>query len=248
VTLLEVENLTKSFPEGDSRKTVLRDISFQLGPRDSLSIAGPSGCGKSTLLLILAGLLDPSGGGVTLGGRPVCGPTREMALVFQEYGLFPWKRVADNITLGARLQGLSYGDEDLSDLKEELGIQRLDHLYPGQLSGGQRQRVALARALLLRPKLLLLDEPFAALDAITRERLQNHLLRIFQQREFSFIIVTHNIEEAAFLGRRVMVIDPATQGIGDMVDNDDMGNPEYRDHPNFFQRGLTIRRLLEGAT
>jgi len=248
MNLLEVENVSKSFPDGGSEKTVLRDISFQLGARDSLSIAGPSGCGKSTLLLILAGLLGPSKGAVVLDGRPVSRPTREMALVFQEYGLFPWKRVSDNITLGARLQGLSYGVDDLTGLKRELGIEGLDHLYPRQLSGGQRQRVALARALLLRPKLLLLDEPFAALDAITRERLQNHLLRIFEQREFSFITVTHNIEEAAFLGRRIMVIDQAAQGIREIVDNEGMGSPDYRDHPQFFQRGLTVRRLLEGAS
>ena len=130
------------------------------------------------------------------------GPSRGVALVLQHYGLFPWKTVAANISLGAKLQKIRITDAELHAVKRELGIEDLDHLYPEQLSGGQRQRVALARAILLRPSLLLLDEPFAAIDTITRERLQNRSSALFAQRRFSFIVVTHSFDEAVFLGRQ----------------------------------------------
>jgi NitT/TauT family transport system ATP-binding protein len=152
--------------------------------------------------------------------------------------------VASNITLGARFQKIHLPQEQLNTLKKELGIEGLDHLFPHQLSGGQRQRVALARALLLQPRLLLLDEPFAALDTITREHLQNHLLTIFHHRQFSYIIVTHNIEEAIFLGHRILILDDQPPGIKTMVENPGWGNLDYRKNSEFFDRTLEIRQIL----
>jgi NitT/TauT family transport system ATP-binding protein len=136
-------------------------------------------------------------------------------------------------------------DRRISELKDTLGIEGLDHLYPHQLSGGQRQRVALARALILRPSLLLLDEPFAAIDAITRERLQDRLLTVFGQRQFSFIIVTHNIEEAIFLGKRIVVLDNRASGVNAIVDNPHVGDPHYRTKPVFFELSTRLRNILE---
>jgi NitT/TauT family transport system ATP-binding protein len=245
--LLKVEGLGKEFGNGVQPKTVLQDVTFDLSSYDSLSIVGPSGCGKTTLLLILSGLLAPTEGRLRLEGEVLTKPTSKIALVLQEYGLFPWKNVASNITLGARLQKIRLPHEELTSLKRELGIEGLDHLYPHQLSGGQRQRVALARALLLHPRLLLLDEPFAALDTITREHLQNHLLTVFHHRRFSFIIVTHNIEEAIFLGRRVLILDHEPPGIRTVIENPDTGTLEYRKNPVFFQRTLEIRQILKDA-
>lgn len=244
--LLRVEELTKIFANGTEAKTVLDHVSFALEQQDSLAVVGPSGCGKTTLLLIIAGLIPPTHGSALLDGETVTGPTRKVALVLQHYGLFPWKTVGANIVLGAQLQNIPVPREELADLKRELGIEGLDHLYPEQVSGGQRQRVALARALLLRPSLLLLDEPFAAIDALTRERLQDHLITIFRQRGFSFIIVTHNIEEAIFLGRKIMVLDEAKPGIRALLENPDAGTPDYRNRPEFFQRSLQLRNVLEG--
>jgi NitT/TauT family transport system ATP-binding protein len=240
-----VQGLSKSFPGIVEPKIVLRNISFDLSPWDSLAIMGPSGCGKTTLLLVMAGLLSANGGSVRIEGEPVNRPTTKIGLVLQEYGLFPWKTAGANIVLGARLQRIGVPEQRLADLKSVLGIEGLEHLYPHQLSGGQRQRVALARALLLRPSLLLLDEPFAAIDAITRERLQNRLLALFGQRQFSFIIVTHNIEEAIFLGRKILVLDSRTAGVKTIIDNPEVGDPQYRTKPGFFERSTSLRTVLE---
>lgn len=243
--LLSVESLSKSFPGLNEPKKILDNVSFTLSSWDSLAIMGPSGCGKTTLLLIVAGLLPSSGGSIRIDGEPIHGPTRKIGLVLQEYGLFPWKTVEANILLGAHFQKIKISDKRLSELKGVLGIEGLDHLYPHQLSGGQRQRVALARALILRPSLLMLDEPFAAIDAITRERLQDRLLAVFGQRQFSFIIVTHNIEEAIFLGRRILVLDNHAFGIHTIVDNPEVGDPDYRTKPAFFELSTKLRRILE---
>jgi NitT/TauT family transport system ATP-binding protein len=243
--LLSVESLSKSFPGLDGPKRVLQDVSFALSSWDSLAIMGPSGCGKTTLLLIIAGLLPSSGGFIKIDGESINGPTRKIGLVLQEYGLFPWKTVGANILLGARLQKMVIPDKKIGELKNVLGIEGLDHLYPHQLSGGQRQRVALARALILRPSLLLLDEPFAAIDAITRERLQDRLLTVFGQRQFSFIIVTHNIEEAIFLGKRILILDNRASGISTIVDNPGVGDPHYRTKPAFFALSTKLRNILE---
>lgn len=243
--LLRLDNIKKTFFNADQSKTVLLGINLSLSKSDSFSIVGPSGCGKTTLLLITAGLIPPTEGSVWMDGSPVNAPNRKIALVLQHYGLLPWKTVAANILLGAQMQKIIIADEDLITVKQKLGIEDIDHLYPGQLSGGQRQRVALARAILLRPSLLLLDEPFAAIDTITRERLQNRLLAIFTQGKFSFIIVTHNIEEAVFLGRRIMVLDSQGAGIKTVIENPEMGTPEYRNRPVFFEKCLELRTILE---
>ena len=240
--LLKLEHIKKTFSNFDESKTVLQEINLQLSLSDSLSVVGPSGCGKTTLLLMIAGLFLPTEGAIWLDGVPVNEPNWKIALVLQHYGLFPWKTVAANIMLGAKLRKIKVTDEELLDVKSMLGIEGLERLYPEQLSGGQCQRVALARAILLRPSLLLLDEPFAAIDTITRERLQNRLLTIFNQRRFSFIIVTHNIEEAVFLGRKIMVLNNQAAGVKTTIDNPGMGSLEYRNRPEFFELCLELRR------
>jgi NitT/TauT family transport system ATP-binding protein len=244
---LNVEGVNKSFISANESKTVLDGISFELPFHDSLAIVGPSGCGKTTLLLIIAGLVEPTGGSIYFQDTLVTAPNRKTALVLQEYGLFPWKKVAANILLGAKLQNIEVSEQRLETLKNELEIEGLDHLYPTQLSGGQRQRVALARALLLNPLLLLLDEPFAAIDTVTREKLQNQLLRAFQKREFSFIIVTHNIEEAVFLGKKIIILGTGRPSIQSVIDNPGTGRFGYRNQPAFFELTAKIRDILEEA-
>jgi NitT/TauT family transport system ATP-binding protein len=236
--MLSVNGLGKIFFNGGGErapKVVLKELSFDLGENDSLAVMGPSGCGKTTLLLTIAGLLPPTEGSIRLDDEDVRKPSRKTALVLQEYGLFPWKSALANITLGARLQRIQITDGELSSLMRELGIEGLEGLYPHQLSGGQRQRVALARALLLKPRLLLLDEPFSAVDEIIRERLHNHLLDLFNRRRFSFIVVTHNVEEAVMLGRRIMIMNKENGGIAAIIDNPGGGEAIYRQDPCFFQ-------------
>jgi NitT/TauT family transport system ATP-binding protein len=245
--LLRVKGLEKTFYSGSDSKTVLRDISFDLSDKDSLAIVGPSGCGKTTLLLMVAGLLQATDGNMWLEGHEIGGPSRKIGLVLQHYGLLPWKTVGANISLGAKLHKITITEEELGEIKRVLGIEGLDHLYPAQLSGGQRQRVALGRAILLRPSLLLLDEPFAAIDTITRERLQNGLLEVFNQRRFSFIIVTHSFDEAIFMGRRILVLDNRAN-IRTVIDNPEAGDIDYRSKPVFFERTLELRHILEDVS
>jgi NitT/TauT family transport system ATP-binding protein len=242
---LSVEGVTKTFLSAKTPKKVLDGVSFELPFHDSLAIVGPSGCGKTTLVLIIAGLLEATEGAIFFQDTPVNAPNRKTALVLQEYGLFPWKTVAANILLGAKLQNIEVSEERLETLKSELEIEGLGHLYPTQLSGGQRQRVALARALLLNPLLLLLDEPFAAIDMVTREKLQNQLLRAFKKREFSFVIVTHNIEEAVFLGKKIIILGTGNPSIQAVIDNPGTGEVGYRNQPAFFELTTKIRDILE---
>ncbi len=244
--LLRVAGLRKTFYAAPHPRTVLNEVNFTLSAHDSLAVVGPSGCGKTTLLLMIAGLLPPSEGSILLEGSVMSGPARGVALVLQHYGLFPWKTAAANISLGAKLQKIRITDEELQGVKRELGIEDLDHLYPGQLSGGQRQRVALARAILLRPSLLLLDEPFAAIDTITRERLQNSLSALFTRRRFSFIIVTHSFEEAVFLGKQILVLDNGAR-IRAVLHNPGATDAGYRRTPEFFRQSLALRSTLEDS-
>ncbi|HVN97878.1 MAG TPA: ATP-binding cassette domain-containing protein [Syntrophorhabdaceae bacterium] len=242
---LHVEELGKTYLTEKGHKTVLQGVNFEMPVRDSLAIVGPSGCGKTTLILAIAGLLESTTGSVVFRDAPLTEPHRDIALVLQEYGLFPWKTAGANITLGARLRNIEVSPKRLENIKKELDIEGLDHLYPTQLSGGQRQRVALARALLTNPLLLLLDEPFAAIDTVTRERLQNQLLQAFKRWQFSFIIVTHNIEEAVFLGKRIIVLANDAPSIKMIIDNPAMGEVGYRDQGSFFELTTALRKTLE---
>lgn len=246
-SLLRVENISKVFPNGNEEKVVLSGINIDLAEGESIAITGQSGCGKTTLLLIMAGLISPTSGNLFLNGKAYSETSNDIALVLQEYGLPPWKTVADNIRLGALLQKIPVSDDELKNLKSQLKIEGLDHLYPHQLSGGQRQRVAIARILLLKPKLLLLDEPFGALDALTRERLQKLLLNIFRQRGLSFIIVTHDVEEASLLGKRIMVMDSNGGGINTVIDNPGFLSEGYRDTQEFFEQVKQLREVLRAS-
>jgi len=234
---VRVAGLRKSF--GSSR--VLSDVSFTLPAGASLSIIGPSGCGKSTLLSMVAGLAKPDEGEVFLpqGCRT--------AFILQDYGLFPWKTVRDNLALPLQLEGTARREriKAAADMMEELGLQGLGQRYPVQLSGGQRQRVAIGRALIARPDLLLMDEPFAALDAITREHLQNLLLHIWQKRQMSFMLVTHNVSEAVFLGRYIMVLrgKPARPAL--WLENPCFGDSSSRSSDTYFSLTKKVHRALE---
>ncbi len=243
--LLEVQSVSHTYVEDDTGEPVLEDVTFDLPQRDSLAVIGPSGCGKTTLILMIAGLIRPGRGDLLLKGQSIAAPRRETALVLQDYGLFPWKTVRKNIALGAKIQKTPADQSTIMELEAELGISGLGHLYPQQLSGGQRQRVALARALMLRPELLLLDEPFAALDALTRERLQQALLDLFRRRNLSYIIVTHNIEEAVMLGRRVLVFGGRPARVKAIMDNPTFGCEDPRNREDFFAASVSLRKMLE---
>jgi NitT/TauT family transport system ATP-binding protein len=237
---------------GVGRETrALEAVTLSVEAGEPVAIIGPSGCGKSTLLLLAAGMLSPTGGRVLVDGSRVTGPRRTTALILQDFGLLPWKTVLHNAALGLEIRGVPRADRlELVDRSLALvGLSEFAHAYPGELSGGMRQRLALARAIALDADLLLMDEPLSALDALTREDLQDLLLELWARRRHAALLVTHSIAEAVFLGRRIVVLSPRPGRITAIVDNPGMGAPDYRMTEQFFRTVTEVRALLvdEGA-
>jgi NitT/TauT family transport system ATP-binding protein len=229
----------------------LDGLSFRIDRGEPVALIGPSGCGKSTMLLAAAGLLGPDSGSIHVMGAPLSGVRRETALILQEYGLLPWKSAQDNASLGLSVRGVSRREASVAatEALERVGLVDFAHAYPAQLSGGMRQRLALARAIALDADLLLMDEPLSALDALTREDLQEVLLHLWRTRGYAQLLVTHSIEEAVFLGRRVFVMSPRPGSIAAVVENPEMGESGYRASALFHERCVELRSLLacEGA-
>ncbi len=207
--LLEVKNLTKSFGLGPLRQRVLENCSFGLQPERLTVLIGPSGCGKSTLVNILAGYEEPDGGEVKLFGGAVSGPSAERLVVFQETALFPWMTTFQNVIYGPLVQRSKAREEievDAVVLLEHVGLKDFKDKYPSQLSGGMQRRAELARAIINNPKLMMLDEPFRGLDAMTRELMQEYFLKLYEGRKQSVFFVTSEIEEAIFLADQLLIM------------------------------------------
>jgi NitT/TauT family transport system ATP-binding protein len=204
---LVARNVSKSFRKGETEVEALRDVSLEIADGEFVSIVGASGCGKTTLLRILDGLIAPTSGAIELDGRPVHGPGFGRALVFQQDRLLPWRNVLANVELGPEIQGRSRTADRERALHyiKLVGLAGFEKHYPHELSGGMRQRVNLARALNAEPEVLLLDEPFASLDAQTREIMQTELLRVWRETRKTAVFVTHQIDEAVYLSDRVLV-------------------------------------------
>ena len=219
VDAISVQDLSKGYPSKDGCVHALQQISFRVREGEFVAVVGPSGCGKSTLLKILAGLLPRSSGEANLRGIPIDGPRRDIGVVFQSPVLLPWRSVLENVLLPAdvqRLDGDRYTKVAL-ELLSLVGLQEFARRYPSELSGGMQQRVAIARALIHDPAMLLMDEPFGALDAMTREQMTLELQRIWLERKKTVLFITHSIPEAVFLGDRVLVMSPRPGRIIDAV-------------------------------
>jgi NitT/TauT family transport system ATP-binding protein len=203
---LSVESATKSFASGSL--TVFEGLDLAVRDGEALCILGPSGCGKTTLLRCMHGLVRLSSGQIVIDGAAVTSPRRNVAMVFQHFGLMPWKRVRENVAYGLELAGTPKATiaERVERYIDLVGLRGFEEAYPYALSGGMQQRVGLARALAVEPEVLLMDEPFGSLDALTREVLQDELLRIYQARPRTMVFITHSIEEAIALGDRVVVL------------------------------------------
>jgi NitT/TauT family transport system ATP-binding protein len=216
---------------------VFRNINFDVGAREIVAIVGPSGCGKTTLLRCIDGLLSHDAGEIWVGHERVEEPIAGVAMVFQHFGLFPWKTVFDNVAYGLRMAGASKADIErkVPVFIKMVGLAGFEQAFPYQMSGGMQQRCGLARALALEPNVLLMDEPFAAVDAQTREILQFELLRIWEERPTAMIFVTHSIEEAVLLGHRVIVLKGRPSNIHETI-TIDLPAPRTRatlQHPRF---------------
>lgn len=250
--MLEVRNVSKSFGggvRGETGNTVLDDVSLTLGANEILTIVGPSGCGKSTLLKCIAGLSSIDGGEILVGGAPIVGPGPDRSVVFQHPSLLPWRTAAGNVAYGMQMQRRFTREQQRPKVDETLelvGLGSFGRYYPGQLSGGMQQRVNLARALATDPEVLLMDEPFGALDALTKEHMHTELARIVEQTRKSVLFITHDIEEALFLSDRVCVMTARPGRIGAVVDVPfprPRGPELYRD-PEFQRMRYEIRALL----
>ena len=238
--MIALDQVHLSFADNGRVLPVLEDVSLQVGAGASCAVIGPSGCGKTSLLFLLAGLLKPTAGTVRVADRSRTG------VILQHYGLLPWKSVAANIALGLRLQG---ADRErtrarVDELLVEMDLAAFADHFPGQLSGGMQQRVALARALATEPRLLLMDEPLSALDALTRERLQHPILGVWQRHRVTMVLVTHSIEEAVFLGQTVVVLTSRPARVAAVVDNPGAGRSDYRQSETFFHQCRQLRALI----
>jgi NitT/TauT family transport system ATP-binding protein len=216
-TMIAIDGLSKAFAaaHAGTERPALSDISLQIAEGEFVSIVGPSGCGKSTLLYMVGGFVAPSSGVVSVAGKPVTGPGPDRGPVFQEFALFPWKTVLGNVMYGLLQQGVSKPEAE-AKARALISLVRLtgyERFYPKELSGGMKQRVAIARTLAYGPSILLMDEPFGALDAHTRTGLQNELLEIWERDRKTVLFVTHSVEEAVFLSDRVVVLTRSTDAI-----------------------------------
>ncbi len=207
---IEARNLFKTYESRDGNVVALQDVSLKVSNSEFVSILGPSGCGKSTLLRILDGLTSADSGQVLMDGRPIERPTQERGFVFQSFNLFPWRTVQGNIEFGMEVKGVPKEERRRASarLVDLVGLAGFAHRYPHELSGGMQQRVGIARALAINPAVLLMDEPFGALDAQTREDMQDELLRIWAAAQKTVLFVTHSIEEAIYLSDRVIIMTP----------------------------------------
>jgi sulfonate transport system ATP-binding protein len=244
--LLGLRGVTKRFPVGDGEIEALSRIDLAIAQGEFVCLIGASGCGKSTLLRIVAGFEDPTTGEVTVHGKAITGPGSDRGMVFQDYALFPWMTVQQNIGFGPRQRGLPRSEiKSIADEFAKLvGLERFADRYPSQLSGGMKQRVAIARVLANDANILLMDEPFGALDALTREQLQRELLQIWTRTRVTVIFVTHSVEEAVLLADRVLVMSAGPGRIENDIKIDlprprDVASPEFNAVRRDIARRLT---------
>ena len=242
--ILGIRELEKSFGRGEARSLVLDRVSFEVRRREFLCVVGPSGCGKSTLIRIIAGLDEATGGDVLLDGRRVEGPGPDRGMVFQGYTLFPWLTVRGNVMFGLKTRGKSSREagKEAHQWLDLVGLDEFAEAYPHELSGGMKQRVAIARALANEPRILIMDEPFGALDAQTRAQMQSYLLQIWKSVDVTILFITHDLDEAAYLSDRILVMGASPGRVVELIENP---VPRPRNREQFISRPfLSLKRRL----
>lgn len=245
--ILEVSRISKVFPVGNSFLSVLEGVEFQVDKGELICILGRSGCGKSTLLKILAGFLKPTSGSIRIGDRPVLRPGPDRCVVFQEDALFPWLTVFENVAFGLRMSGVGKKSirEEVERFLSLVGLDEFRDYLPREISGGMKQRVALARVLIITPQVLLMDEPFASLDAQTREEMQNLLLDLWRNLSHTILFVTHDVQEAVTLADRILLMDKNPGRIRESIAVD-LPRPRNADQDRFVALSRRIHENLRG--
>ena len=240
-----VDGVSKVYESERQRVEALSDVNFSVSDGEFVCLVGPSGCGKTTLFRTIAGLEAPTGGEIRLDGEPVTGPGTDRGMVFQEYGLFPWRTVRDNVAFGLEEQGVKEPERSrrVGEMLELVGLEEFADAYPKELSGGMKQRVGIARALAVDPEILLADEPFGSVDAQTRDMLHGELLRIWSETGKTVLFVTHDVEEAVKLSDRVVVMAADPGRVRDVV-TVDIDRPRDRTDPAFGEYVDRVRSLI----
>lgn len=243
--MIDLQHLSYGYRVDKKCMQVLHDINMHVEKGEICSVIGPSGCGKSTLLKIIAGLLHDYDGTAMIDGVPVDPKRQRVGFMPQNYGLLPWKTVRENVELGGRIRHERVRDNETASMMQRLGIDVFSERYPKELSGGQQQRVGLARAFLLRPDVLLMDEPFSALDAITREEMQEVFLSLWHEQHVTTVLVTHYVEEALYLGQRIVILADAPGRIAEVLDNPLFGCIDQRNKVEFFRMSCYLREQIK---
>jgi NitT/TauT family transport system ATP-binding protein len=243
---ISLRGVTKTFPIGREKLLAVDAIDLDVQPGEFVTLVGPSGCGKSTLLDLVSGLTTPTSGEILLDGRPITGPGLDRGVVFQQYALFPWRTALSNVAFGLETKGVARRErlERAHEVLDLVGLSAFADRYPHQLSGGMKQRVAIARSLAYEPEVLLMDEPYAALDAQTRELLQDQLLDIWRRTGTTVLFITHGIEEAIYLGQRVAVMTSRPGRIKQIVDIELERTEDVRSTPAFAAQRHAVWELL----
>ncbi len=245
--MIALRDVVVDYGRGTRAVRAVDRVTLDVSQGQSLALIGPSGCGKSTLLFAVAGLIRPTEGEIRVGDEAVEGPRRDTALILQNAGLLPWKTVWQNANLSLVL-GKEYPKATAESVLKELGLADVKNRYPSELSEGMKRRVGIARALSTSPSVMLMDEPLASLDTLTKERIQDLFLNLWARHAFSYILVTHDIEEAAFLGQRIVVLSARPASVKAVVDNPEMGGLDYRECAGFRDVVLRLRAELERET
>ncbi len=244
---IRIEHVSKEYESNGKKLKAVDDVSLEIKDAEFICIVGPSGCGKSTLLRMIAGLEPVSGGSIWMGDKKITSTSPEIGFVFQEYTLFPWRTVGKNVEFGLEIRKMSPGEKNkiASRYIDMVGLEKFRDSYPHQLSGGMRQRTAIARTLAVNPDILLMDEPFGALDAQTRNILQEQLLSIWQKEKKKVLFVTHNVDEAVFLADRVIVMTARPGRIKEIIDID-IPRPRVRTETEVNRvRNVILKSLFE---
>lgn len=245
--MIDIKALDVTYKTDKGDYPAVQGLDLHIDKGDICALIGPSGCGKSTLLYVLSGIISQNGGEALIDGQQVDPRKQRIGLVPQHYGLLDWADVTHNATLGLKVKGADVSADEpfITELFERLGLQALKNKYPRQLSGGQRQRVAIARSFIMRPDVLLMDEPFSALDALTREDIQDLFLSVWQEHATTTLFVTHSIEEAVYLGRKIAVMSPAPGRIVRELDNPLFGKSDLRLSRAFYAFVMDLRAMVK---